>query len=405
MNRLLSEYRAFLGCPRNVRVLLISDCLYALVLPVIEIFVAAFVLRATQDTRFVLLYQVSIYVATPIAFLLNGYLLRHIPSKFLYAGGMFGSGGALFVLMSCAAEAPLQVVACGIAMGLATGLFWANRGLLAVANTNDTNRNYFYGVETAALTLTSVLVPLMTGLLLESRGGSANGGVLAGYRIMAVFAMILTAIAAALVVTGEFTLTRTTNFLAFRFQRLWYRLLVMAGLRGLTQGYIVTAPAMLVLRMVGREGTLGKIEAIGGCATALLAYELGRKTHPRHRVLIFGVGAGCLWLGSLATGIWFTAASVLVFMGCLIVAKPLIDFAYGPMQFRTIDLVSRAEGRETYTYVMSHELGVFAGRAVGCGLFLLLAAFVSETAALRYALPIVASLQLPAILIARKLPV
>jgi hypothetical protein len=37
---------------------------------------------------------------------------------------------------------------------------------------------------------------------------------------------------------------------------------LLAILKGLAQGYIVTAPAMLVMRLVGEEGALGTLQAV-----------------------------------------------------------------------------------------------------------------------------------------------
>ena len=45
MNRLRREFEVFLSCPRSMQVLMVSNMIYGLVLPVIEIFVAAYVMR------------------------------------------------------------------------------------------------------------------------------------------------------------------------------------------------------------------------------------------------------------------------------------------------------------------------------------------------------------------------
>ena len=61
---------------------------------------------------------------------------------------------------------------------------------------------------------------------------------------------------------------------------------------------------------------------------------------------------------------------------------------------KTIDAVSKIEGRDEYAYIMSHEVGLFFGRAFGMVLFIVLASAFSEDIALRFALPIVGGLQL-----------
>jgi YQGE family putative transporter len=61
---------------------------------------------------------------------------------------------------------------------------------------------------------------------------------------------------------------------------------------------------------------------------------------------------------------------------------------------RTIDVVSKIEKRNEYAYILSHEFGLFIGRAFGLLLFIFLIYYVSQDFALKYALVIVASLQL-----------
>jgi YQGE family putative transporter len=61
---------------------------------------------------------------------------------------------------------------------------------------------------------------------------------------------------------------------------------------------------------------------------------------------------------------------------------------------KTIDVVAGLEKRNEYTYILSHEFGLFFGRAFGLLLFILLAYGVSENFALKYALVVVGGLQL-----------
>ena len=61
---------------------------------------------------------------------------------------------------------------------------------------------------------------------------------------------------------------------------------------------------------------------------------------------------------------------------------------------KTIDAVSAIEKRNEYAYIMSHEIGLFFGRAFGMVLFIALAYGISEMFALKYALVIVGALQL-----------
>jgi YQGE family putative transporter len=58
------------------------------------------------------------------------------------------------------------------------------------------------------------------------------------------------------------------------------------------------------------------------------------------------------------------------------------------------------ENRTEYAYIFNHEFGLFTGRLLGCGLFLAIAYGWSGNAALKYALPAIALVQLLSIRVA-----
>lgn len=402
MTRLHREMEVFQACPRPMKVLLLANTIYALVLPVIEIFIAAYVMRNSHDVGKVVLYQLSVYVATPVAFFLNGILLGRVSVKHLYAAGMLLSGVAMIVLMRSGLLTLPGIAASGLAMGLATGLFWANRGFLALATTDDANRNYYYGIETFAATLAAVAVPALVGwwiggaVLYGWAGGTANSA----YLWVAIAVLALTLVSAALLERGVFRNPSHTRFLFFHFHPLWRQMLRLAVLKGLAQGYMLTAPAMLILLLVGQEATLGLVQAIGGVFSACVLYAVGRVTAPHHRSVVFTTGLVLFFFGSVINAFLFNSVGVLVFIACLLLAKPLLDLAYNPIEFQVVEAVSDLEKRSEYAYIFNHEFGLFIGRSLGCALFLAIVQYGSAIAALKYALPTVALLQLLSIWIA-----
>jgi YQGE family putative transporter len=252
MTRLRKEFEVFLRCSRSMQILMVSNMIYALVLPVIEIFVAAYVMRNSRAVARVVTYQLAIYAATPLAFYLNGRLLGKVGAKHLYAAGMLLSGLAMMLMMQLSILTSIGVATSGFFMGLATGLFWANRGYLALTATNDGNRNYYYGLEMFVASLASVAVPALIGWFIS---GTTLYGWLGGipnraYHIVAAVVFGLTILAAGILERGTFRDPQPTPFVFFHFHPLWIRMLELALLKGLAQGYIVTAPAMLIMLLV-----------------------------------------------------------------------------------------------------------------------------------------------------------
>ena len=403
LHKLTKEIEFFNTHERPMRVLLLTNLIYALVLPIIELFIGAYIMRNSSDISLVVVFQLAVYTGIPATFLLNGYLLRRIHIARLYSFGMLLSGISMTAMMLLTDLDTLGVFSAGLVMGLSYGFFWANRDFLALNTTRDDNRNYYYGIETFFYTITFILVPFLAGAFIATTdtlswfGGQVN----VAYYVLTGIVFFLTIIASLLVHQGGFQNPKDEPFLFFKFDRLWNKMMQLASLKGIAQGYIVTAPVMLIMRLVGEEGELGLIQSIGAALSAILLYVLGRTTTPRHRFVIFGVGLTLFVIGAAANALLFSAFGVILFVLCLIFARPLLDIAYFPIQLKVIDVVAAKENRNAFAYIFNHELGLYLGRLAGCGLFIFLAREVTEEVALRYALLVIALAQLASIFVAK----
>lgn len=407
MNKLKTEYLFFKQQEPNMRTLLVTNLLYALVLPIVEIFVGAYIMRSTSDPVMVAFYQLAMYVGIVATSLLNGFLLKRYSVKLLYSAGILVSGISMFGMMTIQSLGFVELALAGLFMGAASGFFWTNRYLLALYNTNDGNRNYFFGLESFFFSITSIGVPLIIGAFISLMDGKEIIGIVfninTSYQVVTMAVVIITIIACMVLWKGKFANPKETNFLYFRFHVLWKKMLCLAGLKGMVQGFLVTAPAILVLKLVGDEGSLGLIQGVSGALTAVLVYVLGRIARPQDRLKIFVGGLLVFFIGTLANGILFSVAGVILFVLCKVIFQPLFDLAYFPIMMKTIETTAKIEDRNEYAYILSHEFGLFWGRALGLLLFIFLAYCVSEDFALKYALIIVGGLQLIAYPLAKNI--
>ncbi len=407
IEKLTSEFRFFLSMPHNMRVLLITNMLYALVLPVVEIFMAAYIMRYFADTSFVAIFQVAMYTGIIITSLTNGMLLKIFKVAHLYSLGILLSGLSMVAMMFVKDITLFGLIVSGTLIGAASGFFWTNRYLMALNTTQDENRNYFFGLESFFFTIANITIPLAIGALLASIDGMEIFGmvfnIIKGYQIVTIIVFAVTILACFSLAQGKFENPVQKDFLYFKFDKLWNKQILLAALKGLVQGFLVTAPAMLIMKYVGKEGSLGLIQSISGGLTAILIYLLGRFAKPKHRILIFGMGITLFLVGTFVNGFELSMFGVMVFVLCKVFFQPLHDLAYYPIMMKVIDVVSKRENRNQYAYILNHEFGLYAGRVAGLGLFILLAFYVSETFALRYSLIIVALLQMISIPLAKNI--
>ncbi len=401
LNKLKTEINHFKSQPHNFKILVLTNMVYAFVLPVIDIFVAAYVMRNSNDPVKVVIYQLTIYTGIPLTFLLNGFLLKHINIKKLYSAGMILSGISMMIMMSLKTLNLVGIGFAGITMGLSFGFYWANRDYLALAITNDNNRNYYYGLETFFYTIIAVVIPVTIGWFIESKGGDSQ--IHTAYLFITGAVFVITILASVVCFRGTFKNPKQKKYIFFKFHPLWYRLLSLSLLKGLAQGFLVTAPAMLIMLLLGKEGALGTAQSIGAVIAAIIMYILGRLSKPSDRIKIFAAGLILFAVGAIFNGILFNQLGVVLFILLLLIAKPLMDLAYFPIQFKVIDIVSKIENRGEFAYILNHEAGLYAGRFLGAGTFLVLAYSISTEIALRYAIIIIALLQLYSIVVAKKI--
>ena len=391
-NKLTTELNFFKSHPLSMRTLLLTNLIYAMVMPIVELFVGAYIMRNSSDISLVVIFQLAVYTGIPATFMLNGFLLNRFPIARMYSLGMLLSGVSMFFMMALDKLDTVGIFFAGLIMGLSYGFFWANRDFLALNTTKDANRNYYYGLETFFYTMTGIIVPLGAGAFIAAadKGSWFSGNVNVAYHILTVFVLFLSIFASILVHRGQFQNPKRAPFLFFNFDKLWNKMLGLAALKGVAQGYIVTAPTMLILRLVGKEGELGLIQSVAALLSAILLYVLGRISKPKDRLLIYAVGLSLFVLGALFNAVLYSALGTILFVLCLLFARPLLDIAYFPIQLKVIDVVAEKEKRNEFTYIFNHELGLYVGRLLGCGLFIVLARYVSEYAALRYALLVIA---------------
>tara|TARA_R110001606_G_scaffold65734_15_gene151837 strand:+ start:698 stop:1939 length:1242 start_codon:yes stop_codon:yes gene_type:complete len=388
---------------RSAKILILTNLVYAFVMPVIDIFVASYIMRNSNDPSKVMLYQLAIYTGIPVTFYINGYLLNRVNIKKLFSLGMLLSGVSMVFMMSLKEISYSGLVSAGLIMGMSFGLYWSNRDYLVLATTSDRTRNFYYGLDTFFYTTTAVLVPIVIGWYLMTGNGSTNEGVNSGYKVVTAVVFVFTIIASIIFHFGTYEKPKSERFLFFKFHKLWNKMLQMALIKGLAQGFIVTAPAILMMKFFASEGALGTAQSIGAIIAAVIMLILGKVSRPKHRLIIFSFGLICFFFASLFNAVLFSSVGVIIFIFLLLIARPILDIAYFPIQLKVIDLLSELENRNEFAYILNHEFGLYVGRLIGAGTFLGIAFFGDADIALRYALLIIGILQLLAIVIAKQL--
>ncbi|MFO7978096.1 MAG: MFS transporter [Bacteroidales bacterium] len=224
-NKLATEYKFFLQQPRDMRLVLLTNMIYAFVLPIVDIFVGAYIMRSSNNPSMVALYQLCVYTGIPFTFLINGFLLHKINISWLYSFGMLFSGFSMIIMMSLQVVSMVGVSIAGFIMGISFGFFWANRDFLTLDTTNDSNRNYYYGVETFFYTITFIIVPAAVGwfIVRSTAMGWFSGKISGAYQVVTGVVILLTILSSWVIHQEKFRNPRQKKFLHWHYDKLWYK--------------------------------------------------------------------------------------------------------------------------------------------------------------------------------------
>ena len=415
--RLLAEINHFKSFPRNMRYLLLANLLYAFVLPVIELFVGSYIVSPPDPTTVLsviekqskinlyLYYQFALYLGIPVCFIVNGFLLRKVKVTYLYSLGLLLSGISMTFMMSLSNLDNFGVIIAGLIMGASYGFFWANRDFMSLDVTNDENRNYYFSVDTIFYTLTFIIVPAIVGYIITLGPEKHWYTSKSGYIGVTVAVFVITTIAAIIINREKFNNPKNERFLFFKYDSLWNKMILFSITKGVMQGSIMIFPILLIMSIIGGANNLGNIASGGQILSAIMLYIVGRYSKPKHRLTIYMISISLFVTAIFIHGYLYSVLGVVLYSILQFIAKPLHDVSYFPTEFRVIDIVSKKEGRNEFSYIINHELTLFIGRISSILIVLFLAYKVNVDFALRFGLFFIAVVMFLSIFVGKNIMV
>lgn len=409
---LKNEIRQFRNLNNDCRRLVASNFFYSfifLTLPIIAnyfIFIEFQGLDQEKMMKYNISYFIGYFIAIPVGFAINGFLLRHFKINYLYILGMFAEIFVIVPLTFLHIRTLVPLFLIGNVMGISSGLFWSNRHYMAFFVTDNFNRNYVFGLENTLINVGGFVTPLIFAFLTGTAGftltrlfpGLPNE---LGKVILAAFLLILILIASIIILKGNFRNPDIKPFLFFKYCKAWNKQRWINILEGLTNGSLIVMPSLIVLHVFKDSSVLGVLQSVGILAGLLPVYFLGRYSRPRHRINILAVSGLILILSALTIAIGFNELTSMFFLLCAQVIFTILYMPYLAIRMRSMNLSSQIDKREEYSYLVDIEITFGIGRILGLGIFLLGYFYFSQIISLRYGFLFVAVVPLIAALVAR----
>lgn len=280
-------------------------------------FVNTFIFSSGGDIRHVIVYYIFCYLALTVFSLLQGYIARKIPVVSVCRIGIFSYMILYALILVFKSKVGGYVWLIGTILGLSSALYHITLSaiLLKYSNLNPKEQNTYVGVSTTLSTLTSIVVPFITGFAIQILGE-------AGYYIVFSITLVL--------VTASFMLT-------FRLPRVEYaknnvgitkklitlskdknRMYAMLGefIRGIKEGSAGFIFYLLLFMASPKEGLVGMFNTVAALVQTIGYYYAGKRLSEKNAVKMQEIQA---WVVFLASLVFFVDMNIynIVFMGLI----------------------------------------------------------------------------------------
>ena len=381
-NLLAKELSHFYSIDIKGQKLLTSIALFSLVSPVFTIFINAFIWRQSQEFMLVSFYNLLSFVGVPLGFYLNGLLLRKFSPNVLYFLGLLATGLVTAIIIFLPQLDYISISTFGFLNGIAGGIYWANRNLLTLKTTTSSNRIYFSGIESILSTYSKILVPLCIGWFIIYGNTSGLYSELTGYKIVAILMLIIIGFTGILMMSFSVKTTEYKQLFLGKVSSAWNKFRALQVVLGFLQGVTIILPTLMVLSLLGKEDTLGTVQAVSAILTAFVVYALAKSLGIKHRLLLLQISFAVGLIGAVSFSILYSGVGVLIFYACQAISAPFLWIATSSLNYDLIDEDKNATTH--YAYISDQELYLNGGRIAAILTFILLIQLYSNDFALRF---------------------
>lgn len=396
------EISHFKKLSAHAQKLLYSIFLFNLIGPIIGIFINAFLWRQTQDFMIIGLYNLLIFAAVPLGFYLNGILLKYYPTNVLYTISLLIRVLLISTLIFLPQITYTIITIFGLCEGIVAGIYWANRNLLTLKTTHSNDRIYFSSLESVSDTTSDIAVPVVIGWFITFGSVIHLYTAHAGYKMLSIVLLLATGLFGWLMTNFRMELKPISNLFVTNAGKSWNKFRLLQFVLGFSDGVRSFAPALMILLLVGDEGTLGLVQSLAAALSAFVVYILGKSLKIKHRLVLLQISFTFALLGAIFFSVTYSALGVIIFFAFQAISSP---FSWVAIQSLNYDLIDE-ENKKTdngYAYVCDQEIYLNGGRVIAVAGFLWLVYAFSNDTALRFTPLIFASAQIFLLFLAKSI--
>ncbi|MCL4199867.1 MFS transporter [Patescibacteria group bacterium] len=370
-NRETSHFRAM---PETARLLSLSYFLRSAAYPLIGVFTGAYIWQTNNNVTLLILYYIGNFLALPVVFIFNKWLLSRIRMNTLYAIGTVLTGLSAIMVVFYQPDTPVTYLYYGFLYGFGNGIYWANRNFLTLRHTESAFRSYFTGLQFSLSTIASIVIPVLAGWFIVLTH--------TGYEILVITGFSLLLIAGLIIRKGSFSPPELREKHARALSPIWQKARLLSVAIGCVDSAIYILPTVLVLQSLGNEGVLGTVTSITAMLTAAVSYILGRKYRQSQYFRVFTGVLLCFILAGAPLIAGFSTFSVIWYLLIASLSDSLVWIANEPVIMDMQDDEVKRSHTTHYRLIIDREWFINMGRVSALIIFLVLAR-INQDMALR----------------------
>lgn len=365
---------------RDAKWLLAAYTLYAFGSPMVNTFSGTYVWRLFHSPTAVGTFVMLFCLGLPIGFLLNGILLRHIPLPRLFLLSCLAQGIVPFLLVLLPAPSLGLVWIIGAILGIASGLYWANRNYLTSRVTVNGFRFRFISLESTCTTLAGIIAPLLIGWTITLGEQRGFFSVQTGYQITTLIGFFLLGICGHLVSSITIPSPNVSRLRIHHGSDLWQQWRWLELVNGAVDGAGRIFPLFIILFFLGQEESVGTVQSISALLSAFMIYMAGKRvTAEKDHVRLLFFWAAMSIGGAIIFTSLYSPQGAIIFLA---IHALVLSFRWGSFASIMYDLVEQEEknhvGDNRYALLMDREAFLNFGRAFALAAFVIAYTFFPD---------------------------
>jgi len=376
--RIVLEISHYQSLTVDVRHLLISYYLYLIAYPMFMLFTNAYLWRQGEDLNSLIIYNLFYCLGLPLGFYGNGLLLKHFHTLKLYALGGLLEGLAAVLIVFFPSGVLISLLSYGLLAGLGAGLYWGNKNYLSLRLTKGSNRLYYNTLESSGDMIINMIIPVLVGTIIVF--GSRFNWYLpqTAYKFLMILALIIVGFAGYIVQSSAIDDLNNEPLFVAHTTNSWKWVRIYNILSNIIVGAEYIVPGVLVLVLVGKEGTLGLLNSATALLSAISLYVLGRLGNISTTWKAVGISNIIYLFGAILLAINFSPTSVLIYMTVSTIGWA---FRWSPSYTVIMEIMDREDVKKgQYAYICDNEVTFNIGRIIGILLIFILMSIDQDTA-------------------------